>query len=327
MHDFVDARTLARTRDWPSADPSRLTLVVNPIAGRRRRGLVVETIELLRAQGYRIDLRETSGPGDARRLAAESCGGEAGLLVVAGGDGTINEAVNGLAENRLPGYPASPPLAIVPLGTANVLAAEIGLEVTPGAIARTIAEGEAREIALGQVQMTGADGSAKPRLVTLMAGAGFDAHVVENVDLALKRRIGKGAYVWESLRQLFAFDFAGYDVWIDGVHHRAASVVVANARHYGGRYVLAPDARLEDPLLQVCLFGRSGRLNAMRYAAALTSNRLPQLPDIRVLPARQVRIEGPIGDPLQGDGDTIARLPCEISVLPAAMRLVMPPSV
>ena len=100
--------------------------------------------------------------------------------------------------------------------------------------------------------------------------------------------------------------------------------MIANGRFYGGRFSCAPLTRLEDPLLYACLFRKPGAWNALRYALALGGDRLWRLPDVSVLPAREVRIEGPEGDPLQGDGDIIARLPCTITLLPAALRLVVP---
>jgi len=296
--------------------PRRLLVVYNPTAGRRGRRRIEAVLAALRARGCRLDLRETSAPGDAEALARTAATEQVDLLVAAGGDGTINEAVNGLV-GRGAGEEA-PPLAILPLGTANALASEIGLDLDPGRLARTIALGRPVPVSLGR---------ANDRLFTMMAGVGFDAHVVDAVSLDLKRLIGKGAYVWESARALRRFAFPGYRVTLDGALHDAASVIVAKGRFYGGRFVCAPEARLTEPLFQVCLFGRPGAWNALRYAAALGLGTLGRLPDYSVVPAREVLIEGPEGDPVQGDGDVIARLPVRIRLLPEALRLVMPPEV
>ena len=234
--------------------------------------------------------------------------------MVAGGDGTINEAVNGLTGAGT----QPPPLAVLPLGTANALASEIGLDLSPERTARTIAMGRAVPVVVGR---------ANDRVFSMMAGAGFDAHVVEAVNLDLKRLIGKGAYVWESARALWRFGFPGYRVTLDGTVHDAASVIVAKGHFYGGRFVCAPEARLTEPLFQVCLFRHPGAWNALRYATALGLGRLDRLPDYQVVPARDVLIEGPDGDPVQGDGDVIARLPVRIRLVPEALRLVMPTDV
>ncbi len=159
-----------------------------------------------------------------------------------------------------------------------------------------------------------------------MAGVGADAHGVEGVSLALKRVLGRGAYYVEMLRQLLVFGFPRYRLSVDGVAFDAASAVVAKGRHYAGRYLLAPEARIWEPLFHVCLFERGGRAAALRYALAMQRGRLPELPDYRIVTGRQVRIEGPVGDPVQADGDIVAALPVEVEVVPDALRLVMPVS-
>ncbi len=294
--------------------PRRLVLIYNPTAGGRSRHRFEATLAALRDFGSDLELRETDGPGHAENLARSVTPEDGDVVVVAGGDGTINEAVNGLVRREAQAKPL--PLGIIPLGTANVLAAEIGLATEPGAVARTLAEGSIRPVSVGR---------AGDRIFTMMAGAGFDAHVVANVDTGLKRRIGKGAYVWESARQFWRFGFPDYRVTLDGVERRVASVIVAKGHFYGGRFICAPEARLEDPRFQVCLFERRGAWNAARYALALCFGRLARLPDVRVVPAREVRIDGPQGDPVQGDGDIIGHLPIVTRVLPDALRLVMPP--
>jgi diacylglycerol kinase family enzyme len=158
-----------------------------------------------------------------------------------------------------------------------------------------------------------------------MAGVGFDAHVVANVSLRLKRRLGKGAYVLESLRQLFRFGFPGYRVTVDGRTFEAASVIVAKGHYYAGRFVCAPDARIDLPELHVCLFERNGRWNALRYALALALGRLPRLPDVRIVRGRSISITGPQGDPVQGDGDIIATLPVQIGLASRQLPLTVSP--
>ena len=290
-----------------------MTVVFNPTAGARRRLRLEETLKLLRESGCQISVQSTAARGDAEAIARTLCDTPPApdLLVVAGGDGTINEAVNGLLSNGSAAWP----LALVPLGTANVLAAEIGLATSPAVVARTIAQGSSERAYVGL---------ANGRCFTAMAGVGFDAHVVANVDLKLKRRIGKGAYVLESLRQLFRFRFPRYRVTVDGQVFEAASVIVAKGHYYAGRYVCAPDARLDQPQFHVCLFERGGRWNAVRYAVALALGRLPRLADFRIVRGRLVAIDGPAGDPVQGDGDIIARLPVHIEIAPQALRLIVP---
>ena len=290
----------------PAFPRRRLLVILNPAAGQRHRGRLQATLERLEALGCAVTLQETSRPGEASELARAADPGAFDAVVAAGGDGTINEVINGLISVKLP-------LGLLPLGTANVLASEIGLGLAPERVARSLVEGPQRPISCGR---------AGERLFVQMAGVGFDAHVVEKVDLALKRRVGKLAYVAQALRQAFAFDFPSYRVRIGDQSHEAASVIVANGRNYAGKYLLAPKASIEEPAFQVCLFQARGPWAVARYGLALQIGRLPKRKDLKFLQAERLTIEGPLGDPVQGDGDTIARLPVEIALVPDAVELV-----
>ncbi len=296
------------------ASPRRLHMIFNPTAGGSRGRRYAKVVERLRDGGCAIHEQPTTKRGDAESFAATLRPDSYDTLVAAGGDGTINEVVNGLMANPDP-LARALPLAVLPLGTANVLAAEIGLSVRPAEIASAILSGRPQPISVGV---------ANGRHFMLMAGVGFDAHVVSQVDSRMKKRIGKGAYVLQTLRQLRKFGFPSYRVTVDGETFEVASAIVANAHFYGGRFVAAPRARLDAPTLEVCLFGRSGRLNAMRYAAALSLNLLSRLGDYRVVTGSTIEIRGPLEDPLQGDGDIIASLPAEIAVRPGALNMLMP---
>jgi len=287
----------------------RLTIIHNPASGgppKRLRAVA----EALRAQSCAITIRATGGRGDAEAMAADLDADACDRLVVAGGDGTVNEVVNGLARHK-----AAPPLAIVPLGTANVLAAEIGLSLAPDAIARAIVAGPERMISLGVVN---------GRRFVLMAGVGFDAAVVERIDVALKRRCGKGAYVAASLARLAAGHFGRYAITADGVAFAARSAVVARARHYGGDWIISRAAGLERPEFRLCLYERGARVDVARYALALMRGRLEESPGFRTIAASSLTIAGDEGEPVQADGDIIARLPATISLVPGALRLVYP---
>lgn len=306
--EFADTAGDFETPVLPDA-ARRVLIVFNPIAGRRRRSRYRAVIAALEALGCRITIRETRRRGDAEAFAGAALRDDFDVIAVAGGDGTINEVANGLG-------PTAPPLAVIPLGTANVLAAEIGLSTAPDLVARTIAEAPATMVNVG---------TANGRRFLMMAGAGFDAHVVANVDPVMKRRFGKLAYVWQTFVQFKRYRFPELRVTIDGTDYTAYSAVVANGHYYGGRFVCAPDARLTTPRLDVCLFTRPGRLNAARYAAALSLGFLPQLPDIRIVQGRHIAVSGPLGAPIQADGDLVSHLPGEISLASDGIWVLYPP--
>ena len=289
-----------------AAVPNRLAVVFNPTAGRRKAKRLAAALALLRDAGEAVDLERTTARGDAERLAHDAPREQ--TVIIAGGDGTANEAANG----RLAAGGGR--LALIPLGTANVLAAELGIE--------TLAQ--AAQAATAGRPLLCRPGIANGRAFVMMAGVGFDAHVVAGVSSRVKRLIGKGAYVLEMLRQLVRFPFPVYRVSIDGVAHEAASVVVARGRYYGGRFVVAPEARLDRAELHVCLFRRGGIFRTLRYAVALGMGNLAKLPDIEIVVGQRVVIEGPPGDPVQGDGDIIARLPVTIELSPVSLELMRP---
>ena len=294
-----------------------IAIIFNPVAGRSRRLVLEDVCDRLAASGWAVELKPTAARGDAERFAAEiaalQVGARPDLLAVAGGDGTIGEAINGLIA--APGLPPMP-IGIIPMGTANVLAAEIGLAVDADAIAASLDARRTQTVYVGR---------ANGRAFTLMAGVGVDAHVVAELDVALKRRIGKAAYVIGACRQLFRFGFPTYRVRIDqGPFLDAASVIVAKGRFYGGKHIVAPLARLDQPTFQVCLFERKGALHMLRYALALGLGTLPRARGYRILAGRQVTIDGPAQDPIQGDGDILGQLPATIDIAPAPIHLVMP---
>ena len=304
------------------APPKSVLLIRNPIAGRRRRGLVEDVMRLVRAEGWTVDLVDTEAAGDARRIAETCDAARYAVIAVAGGDGTINEVVNGLAR-RSDGGPA---LALVPLGTANVLAHELGLRATAKAVAETMIAG--RELLVRPGRATGSLGL--PRHFSLMAGAGFDAKVVAGVSAPLKRRFGKAAYVWRSMIEARRYRPVRYAVEIDSVPFEAASVIVTRSRLYAGPYVVAPAAALVDPLLHVCLFERWGRSQTLRFGLALLMGCLPKAGGYRVVAGRDVKVSvlSDAGEsrsqPVQIDGDNALTLPVSIAIASGAIRLLQP---
>ncbi|OAN48130.1 sphingosine kinase [Paramagnetospirillum marisnigri] len=295
----------------PTAAPRRVLVIHNPTAGRHKRKRLQDVIDRLERLGAAVVCRETRMRGDAEDFAALASPDTCDAVVAAGGDGTVNEVLNGLGRG-----PGGVALGVIPLGTANVLACEIGLDPKDcDQIARTIAFGHARHVHVGV---------ANRRRFLLMAGAGLDAHVVAGVNIALKRRTGKLAYVVESLKQAVGYDFPVLGIRADGVEYEGRMVVACKGRFYGGPFVAAPDASLEAPKLDVCILPNSGIGGVVRYGLALPMGRLSELPEVQVVSARSILITGPRGAPVQGDGDIVARLPAEISVGDDTVELICP---
>ena len=158
----------------------------------------------------------------------------------------------------------------------------------------------------------------------MMAGAGFDADVVAGVSLALKKKLGPLAYVWQAARQAFRGGAVGCTATIDGVSHKTASAVACNGRLYGGPFIAAPKASLTDGTFEVVLMRGSGPVNIARYGTALMLGIVGKLSDVDIITAREVLVEGVAGRPVQADGDIIATLPARISIDPEPVRLIHP---
>ena len=286
----------------------RIAVIYNPTAGQRKRRRYKSVMKVLGELGVSVTELRTGGRGDAERLATGVQPEEFDVVAVAGGDGTINEAVNGLRAD-------APPLAIVPLGTANVLAAELGLRTDPAHIAHTIARQQPTAIHAGVVN---------DRKFMMMAGIGIDTHVVRDVSRTLKRLTGKGAYVWQALIELIRFPSSAYGVTIDGVRHEVGSAIFANGHFYSGRFISVPEARLEERSLYACLLAGRGVWNLIRYGVALTGNRLTRLSDVSTIEFREALLDGPEGDPIHADGEIVGRLPAIVRSHPNPLNVLCP---
>jgi diacylglycerol kinase (ATP) len=288
-----------------------MIVVFNPVAGMRRASLMWRVLDVLVANGVRIELSETHRPGHAEALAREAVCRGSSMVVAAGGDGTIAEVANGLMGSTAR-------LGVIPLGTANVMAHELELPFEPRAVAAALAFGRTRPIWPGVVRTT--EGS---RLFVQMVGVGFDAQVVHHLPVALKRMLGRGAYVIQTLRELAGYRFPTIHLRLDGEVTQAASVIVSKGRLYGGRFVLAPSACAGEPGFSVVLFDHSGIAAGLLYGAALPLNLLSRAPGVRHVRARQVDFIDNEALPAQADGDAVGWTPIAVTDAPAAIQMVV----
>ncbi|PZW47115.1 diacylglycerol kinase family enzyme [Humitalea rosea] len=289
----------------------RMLIVFNPTAGARRRRRLAEALRALAIAGVVARVAETGAPGDARRFAAEAAAAGETAVVAAGGDGTIAEVAAGLAGSAAT-------LGILPFGTANVLALELGLPLGPAQAARVLAAGQRRLVWPGIARF--ADGSS--RLFVQMLGAGFDAAVVAGLDLRLKQRIGRAAYVWQSARELCRYGFPPMTVTLDGAAFQVGSAIVTKGRLYAGRFLLAPAARPDAPGFQVALFHHAGPWSAALYGVALPLGLLSRMPGVEIRAASRIEFAG-AGIPVQADGDAVGEVPVSVADAPGPMQVLV----
>ncbi len=285
----------------------RIDVIVNPAAGSRNGGLFDAVVRRLHDEGAFVRCFDTQAPGHATELAAASAKeGYADVVVAAGGDGTINEVARGLL-----GHPI--PLGILPLGTANVLAIELGQRVRAKAVADTILNGDAELIGTGLVN---------GEMFLLMVGMGFDGAVVGAIRPTMKRRFGKFAFVWAGLKEWVRGPAREVTVTIDGDRQEAGWVVVTNARHYAGPFVLSPTAHISAPHLEAFLFQRRSRLAFAGYFLGLGVGRVAHMPGVQVREFEKLELSSDV--PVEVDGDAYHGDPMTITNGSQFLRLVVP---
>ena len=302
----------------------RVLVVYNPVAGPRDVAHDLEqAIGLLRAQGWQVDVRRTLGPGDATTFARQAAADGYDMVAAAGGDGTLGEVATGLVGTACA-------MGVLPVGTGNVWAHMLDLPVwTPvyraalSDAAKVLTQGEIRQIDLGQIG---------ERYFMLWVGVGLDAQVVTSVEPTREIRRSLGslgilAYVVSTVTQLLGLRGSRVTVSIDGhtMRQRVILVIITNAQLYGPSWRLAPQAQLDDGLLDVYVFKGSNILDVARYIIMLILGRHRRDPKIETFRARRVDIQSDRSLPFHVDGDVAGSTPLSVTVVPKALRVVFPP--
>ena len=293
----------------------RFFLVDNPGAGVAGAPLLEDVVRLLANTGASIARsRNADIPSACTAVRKAAASGSYDAIVAAGGDGTIRHTAANLIGTDVP-------LGIIPVGTGNVLAHEIGLiglARSPAAITRMLREGPVATVAC-------AEANGEPFL--LMVGAGFDARVVGALDQRLKSRLGKAAYAVPLLGAIIR-PFDVLSVTVDGRRHVATWAVIANARHYGGRFVLAPRTGILKRGLEAILFKTRNRAVLFAQLMSLAAGRLKPgtapASDIAMLPCARATIRAHRPVPVQIDGDAFGTTPIEVDAGTREVRLILP---
>ncbi|GAJ28334.1 diacylglycerol/lipid kinase family protein [Acidomonas methanolica] len=292
----------------------RVLVIFNPTAGRRRLHRLRRFVRGLQEQAVPVSVAATAHAGHGRLMAQDA--GEAATfthIVAAGGDGTIAEVADGLA-----GLPVT--MGILPLGTANVLAHELGLSFVPEQNARDLAAGCHATIWPGRLTVGG-----ETRLFLQMVGVGFDAQVVHGLSLPVKRWLGKGAYVLQTIAELRRYDFPPLLVTLDGREERAFAVVISNGRYYGGRFVMAPEATPFQKGFSVSLLDRAGPGGVAAVSLGLALGEPARGGVVRRLAAQEVEVRAAAPVPVQHDGEASGRTPLSVSAVRQPLRVAVPP--
>ncbi len=299
---------------------TRATLIYNPVSGTHNIGAALPgAVAVLRERGWQIEVQATQRAGDLQRLAAQARDQQQDVVLVAGGDGSINEAANALATSDVA-------LGVLPSGTANVWARQIGVPVPlplyPQQLidaARSMAEGVIRPIDLGR---------ANGRYFVLWAGIGLDAHVTAQIEprpLWVKR-FGIVGYTWRAFWIATKYRGTRMTITIDQreIRCRALMVLISNAQLYGGIVKAAPDALLDDGWLDVSIFKGGSFREALRHMALVVLRRTAQDSDVIALRGQQLYIRAKRPCFAHVDAEPIGQTPITIEVAPRALSVIVP---
>jgi diacylglycerol kinase family enzyme len=285
----------------------RFVLVRNLAAGVARQSLVERVVAALRRRGASVETALTMSQGEvAGVLAAHT---DADAVIAAGGDGTVRGIANALAGRTTP-------VGVVPAGTGNVLAAEIGLPRTAEGLADVLLSGPTIDVE---------GGLANGEPFFLMAGAGFDGEVVRRLSGPLKQRLGKAAYVPATLATLVRRQPL-LSVAVDGQTHQVGWVVIARARSYAGAFTMARQASLVRPELMAVLFRSASPAVRLAQLAALAVAQHQRLPGVETIACRRVSVRADRPVAVEVDGDAFGATPLEVAFGGPRLRLIVPPA-
>ena len=292
-------------------------VIYNPRAGKftgKGAGVIERVSAVLSRDGSQVRIQPTTGPRTAGAIARAAIASGAGLVVAAGGDGTINETAEGMLHSGVP-------LAVLPGGTANVLATELRIGSSFEQAARAIGEAKPYRVAVGRLTA----GECK-RHFLLMAGIGLDAHIVYRVDASLKARTGKFAY-WLAGWSLVTRMLPEFQVNAAGRSISCSFALAARVRNYGGDFEIARETTLFDDEFEVVLFAGRHASRYVKYFAGMASHRLGGMSGVTVLRTRELTVSDPQDRRIyiQVDGEYVGTLPARIEIVPDALTLMVPP--
>ena len=273
-------------------------------------------VKALVTHGHNVTTAATEGPGQAGAIAREHIARGVDLIIAAGGDGTINEVAEGMAHSQIP-------MAILPCGTANVLACELKLTWDLVKLAERLRDFVPKRISLGHVTC---DEGRVSRHFVLMAGIGLDAHIVYNLNADLKSQAGKLAY-WIAGGSMIGKQLPQIHAEAAGRKFTCSFALLSKVKNYGGDFEIAREVNLFDNRFEAVLFEGRSSARYLKYLLAMIMNRLGRTRGVTVIRTDTMKLSGPHDDRVyvQIDGEFAGRLPAEIHVVHDALTLLLPP--
>jgi len=313
----------------------RVALIYNPASGQisaRRKAAVQEALDVLAEAGIEAEAFITDGAGSATLQAQEAVRRGCDTILACGGDGTVHEVLQSLVGGDVA-------LGVVPLGTANALAASLGLNGTPAKVVRELLDGTPARVSVGRIHYHKIDGTPASRYFTVAAGVGADALLMSRLDSRLKRRLGYVLYLIEAFRIWATHSFplfeANFPASGNGAGNGVGRVVevsqllVVRVRSFGGvlRY-LAPGASVRNGNLSLLAFKTRSRLRYMLFLLAVIAGRHTFAREVELIETDSVDCRPRNGSKdrlfAEADGEVLGSLPVRIEVVPHAVNLLIP---
>jgi diacylglycerol kinase (ATP) len=295
----------------------RTCVIFNPTAKGEKAKRFRSHLDVI---GAKCTLKQTTYAGAARTLAAEAVREGFEIIIAAGGDGTVNEVLNGIGD--VPDGFARARLGVLPLGTVNVFAKEIGVPVELSKAWKTMQEGAEIKIDLPSVKYSGKN-SPESRYFAQLAGAGLDARAIELVDWQLKKKLGPLAYVWAGMTALRGKP-SQIMVTNGTVSATGELVLIGNGRFYGGKYRVFPQADLKDGQLEVCVFPRANWITLARCVGMIVGRLDLPRGVAKCFRAQTLTLTSNSPTPLEVDGDNVGHLPAVFSIQRQRLRVIVP---
>jgi diacylglycerol kinase (ATP) len=307
-----------------AAELRNALVIHNPKAGNgggARRRVLDQARQIFASNGIEAELTETTGPGHATEIAARAALEGRGLVIACGGDGTLNEVVNGLAKHQN-GHRV--PLALLPGGTANILAKELDIPWDLLKAARKLSNGAVKEIALGLA--TPLEHPEKKKYFLSVAGAGPDGMIVYSIDLGLKARVGILAYWWQGAREVFRYKFQHFRLVVGQNKLNASLAIIGRTKNYGGPFKITTEADLFEDQFEVMALDTQSGFRYLSYLPTLWMGKLRGTEGVHYYKSNTVVCQPLDHTPVyaQIDGEPLARLPVEFKIIPRALKLLVP---
>lgn len=292
-------------------------VVFNPIAGGEKASEFRSRLASLEAE---LVLRPTTSPESARELAAAAVREGFDTVIAVGGDGTFNEVLNGVGQ--VEGAFETVRLGLLPLGTANVFAKELGLPLNLADALDVIRRKRLDPVDLALATFRDGDHDVR-RYFGQLAGAGLDVRAIELVDWEAKKRYGSLAYVASGWRAILE-EQVGLTVSNGSESLSGELVLIGNGRFYGGKFELFPGASLTDGLLHAAVFDRVRWFDLVRRGWGLLTKTIAGQDGVRLIRGETLHLSSEREAQFQLEGDLVGRLPCSFQVFPKKLQMIVP---